>query len=155
MFLGWALIGFFAALVYLTIPRGSQEIQIPWWALGSRREYADYRPVYQGLGNLALVLAGGYYLGIFHLMYSSLGVVTGPGWTDVHVRLPAYIVLAVLSALAGVALYIPAVGRWLYRRMTRNRRPFAWIGAGGLALRSFGGRFCSWRCRGFPSWSSG
>ncbi|MGI9325200.1 MAG: UPF0182 family membrane protein [Pseudomonadales bacterium] len=50
---------------------------------------------------LALVLAYGELLGVFHLLYSELGVVMGPGWTDVHVRLPALIVMGVVFVLAG------------------------------------------------------
>jgi len=50
---------------------------------------------------LALVLAFGVVLGVFHLLYSELGVVLGPGWTDVHVRLPALIVMGFVLLIAG------------------------------------------------------
>jgi len=52
-------------------------------------------------GVLALVLAWKQVLNAFNLMYSTHGVVTGPGWTDVHIRLPAHLGLAVVLLLAG------------------------------------------------------
>ena len=48
-------------------------------------------------------------LKIPHLLYSEWGVVTGPGWTDVHVRLPGFAVLAAVSLLLGLAPLLPAV----------------------------------------------
>jgi uncharacterized membrane protein (UPF0182 family) len=50
---------------------------------------------------LALVLAGGVLLGVFHLLYSELGVVLGPGWTDVHIRLPALMGMGCVLVIAG------------------------------------------------------
>ncbi len=61
------------------------------------------------LGSLLLVLAWGLYLGRFHLMYSQWGAVSGPGWTDVHLRLPAFGLTAVVTALAGLALLVGSV----------------------------------------------
>lgn len=51
---------------------------------------------------LALVAAFGVSLEIFHLQYSDLGVVTGPGWTDIHVAYPALLSLTILLIVAGV-----------------------------------------------------
>jgi uncharacterized membrane protein (UPF0182 family) len=50
---------------------------------------------------LALTLAYGEILAVFHLLYSNLGVVLGPGWTDVHVRLPALILMGAVLVIAG------------------------------------------------------
>ncbi|MBN1360457.1 MAG: UPF0182 family protein [Sedimentisphaerales bacterium] len=60
---------------------------------------------------LSIVLAWGKYLDRFHLLYSTLGVVAGPGWTDVHVRSPAYTVLIVLLLLVAVFLVVPPLRR--------------------------------------------
>ncbi len=63
------------------------------------------------LAVLLVVLAWGRYLARFHLMYSTLGVVAGPGWTDVHILLPAYAIMVVLLLMSAVVLMIPAVWR--------------------------------------------
>jgi len=85
---------------------------------------------------LALLLAAGAGLGIFHLLYSEWGVVAGPGWTDVHVRWPAYVVV-----LAGTLV----LGAWGALRGARARtvlelRPLgvAWAGIAGLWLVALG-----------------
>ncbi|MCF7927458.1 MAG: UPF0182 family protein [Spirochaetales bacterium] len=57
-------------------------------------------------GFLFLLIAFNTYLGIFRLLYSPEGVVTGAGWTDIHVRLPAHYVSVVVFALLGVLLII-------------------------------------------------
>jgi len=50
---------------------------------------------------LAMVLAYGEMLAVCHLLYSELGVVQGPGWTDVHIRLPALILMGGVFLAAG------------------------------------------------------
>lgn len=60
---------------------------------------------------LAVVLAWGKYLDRFHLLYSTLGVVAGPGWTDVHVRLPGYAIMIVLLLAVAVLLNVPTLRR--------------------------------------------
>jgi uncharacterized membrane protein (UPF0182 family) len=79
-------------------------------------------PVLRAAAVLALVLAYGSLLMSYHLLYSDLGVVSGPGWTDVHVRLPAYRIMAVLILVLGAGPLLPAVRR-LPRRWLRG--PFA------------------------------
>ena len=57
---------------------------------------------------LAIVLAIGQLLSVSHLLYSKLGVVMGPGWTDVHIRLPALLLMAVVFLVAGaLPLFAP------------------------------------------------
>ena len=67
------------------------------------------------------VVAWGLYLKIYHLLYSRWGVVKGPGWTDVHVRLPAYLIVAAVTLLLGVLPLIPAVYSGLTRQFGRRR----------------------------------
>ena len=62
-------------------------------------------------------LAFGVYLRRFHLMYSDWGAVRGAGWTDVHVRLPAYVAyMVLLLALAAVLAARPLRDKLLDRR---------------------------------------
>ena len=57
---------------------------------------------------LAVVLAFGTWLYVCHLLYSDLGVVKGPGWTDVHVRLPALVLMGMVLVIAGaLPLFAP------------------------------------------------
>ena len=65
--------------------------------------------------SLAVVLAYGELLNVCHLLYSKLGVVMGPGWTDVHVRLPALLLMGAVFLIAGA---LPLFGRFR-RFMTR------------------------------------
>jgi len=46
-------------------------------------------------------------LNIFHLMYSTWGVVSGPGWTDVHIRVPAYIATALIALACALVIVLP------------------------------------------------
>ena len=79
------------------------------------------------------VVAWGQYLNIYHLLYSKRGVVEGAGWTDVHVRLPAYLITAVITVLLGLSPLIPAVYSRLTRRFQRRRlfnENAAWLAIG-------------------------
>jgi hypothetical protein len=61
-----------------------------------------YRAFQIATGALAALLASGAVLMRFHLLYSDWGVVTGAGWTDVHVRLPSLLGIAVATAVIGL-----------------------------------------------------
>ncbi|MFO7915323.1 MAG: UPF0182 family protein [Candidatus Krumholzibacteriales bacterium] len=83
----------------------------------------SFRSLYIGGALLLVLLAFGKYLSRFHLMYSRWGVVHGPGWTDVNVRLPIYWIMIVVTAFLGLSLLIPS----LRRRFTPSfagRKPF-------------------------------
>jgi hypothetical protein len=67
--------------------------------------------LYISAGLFLLVLAYMKYLDRFHLLYSNYGVVSGPGWTDVHIRLPALMIVVIITAIAGLMLMIP----WTHR----------------------------------------
>ncbi|MBE0537480.1 MAG: UPF0182 family protein [Phycisphaerae bacterium] len=63
--------------------------------------------IYLSVAAVLFVLSWGKYLDRFNLMYSQWGAVAGPGWTDVHVRLPAYTAMIILMAAAGLILAVP------------------------------------------------
>lgn len=94
------------------------------------------RPVYTAVGALALLLAGWCFIAPYHLLYSSVGTVHGPGWTDVHVRLPAYSVLTVLLIVIGVVLIVPRMTRVLEASVPRRvaRSPLGVMSVPALAV---------------------
>ncbi len=57
------------------------------------------------LGLLLLVRGWGFWLDAYGLVYSPTGVVTGAGFTDVHVVLPALRAMAVLFGLAALLMF--------------------------------------------------
>ena len=63
-------------------------------------------PIAVASAALGVVIGLGALLAVFRLLYSEWGVVAGPGWTDVKVRLPGFLVLAAASVLlAAVPLH--------------------------------------------------
>jgi uncharacterized membrane protein (UPF0182 family) len=70
---------------------------------------------------LAVVLAYGELLNVFHLMYSELGVVMGPGWTDIHVRLPALLLMGGVFLVAGTLPLFDGFRGFMTRLASRRR----------------------------------
>lgn len=64
-------------------------------------------PLFLNLAIFILILAAGRFLSRFHLMFSTTGVVSGPGWTDVNILLPAYSVVIILLIIIALLLIIP------------------------------------------------
>ena len=77
------------------------------------------------LALLLLVQSGGYLLDAYKLLYSHTGVVFGAGYTDIHARLPALRVLAVVSAVVAVLALVQM--RW-------SGLKYLLIGLGALAV---------------------
>jgi uncharacterized protein len=76
----------------------------------------SYDPLFLSSAFLILTLAFGRYLKRFDLMFSGLGVVAGPGWTDDHIRMPLLLIISLITALFGIAIVIPG-----FRKMLKNR----------------------------------
>ncbi|MDW7651890.1 MAG: UPF0182 family protein, partial [Bacillota bacterium] len=58
------------------------------------------------LSGLFLVVAAGYRLQMYNLLYSQRGAAFGPGYTDLNAQLPIYwVLLALTLTVAGVLLY--------------------------------------------------
>jgi len=134
LLLGLAFISLLAAAVFLFMPRREEELRAGWWERGWDRSYADYRPSYAALGAMGLVIAWGYYLNIFYLMYSRLGAVAGPGWTDVHVRWPAYWIMVAVAAAAGSWLLMLAVARRLHDWAAQKSKRFPPVRLAGIPV---------------------
>ncbi|MGK7391909.1 MAG: UPF0182 family membrane protein [Candidatus Cyclobacteriaceae bacterium M2_1C_046] len=71
-------------------------------------ETGGYKAVFISGAVVLFILAAGKYLDRFHLMYSELGAASGPGWTDVNIKLPVLMIMVVITALAGILLLVPA-----------------------------------------------
>ncbi|WP_235856232.1 UPF0182 family membrane protein [Methanolobus halotolerans] len=56
------------------------------------------------LAFLFALIAFGFFLNRYEILFSQQGVVSGAGYTDVHVRLPIFDILTILSLLTAVAL---------------------------------------------------
>ena len=76
------------------------------------------------LALLLLVQSGGYLLDAYKLLFSHTGVVFGAGYTDIHARLPALRVLAVVAAVVAVLCLV---------QMRRPGLRLLLIGVGSLA----------------------
>ena len=85
-----------------------------------------YNPLFTTAGVFLILLAVNKYLDRYELLLSDSGVVYGPGWTDVNVRLPMMWLVLGVCALAGLALLIPAL-RDRLRYWLSGR--FRWLGA--------------------------
>ena len=85
------------------------------------------------VGALALVLAAGRLLAIPHLLFAHWGAVWGPGWTDVHVRLPALVLVAAVTAAAGALVLFRGGRAWAARRAAGLGLPGRLSSPGGLA----------------------
>lgn len=70
-----------------------------------------FRSLYLSAGLFLIVLAYMKYLDRYHLLYSEYGIVSGPGWTDVHIKLPALAVVVIITLAAAVMIFIPQARR--------------------------------------------
>ncbi len=67
-------------------------------------------------GGLLLVLLGiGKFLNRYELLYSNWGVVSGPGWTDVNVRLPMYWVSFIITSGLGIVMLLPGLRKAFFQ----------------------------------------
>ena len=83
------------------------------------------RALRRPLGLLALVVAGGFWLGRHQLLMSTVGSVPGAGWLDIHVSLPLRTLAALLALLLAVAVML---------KLPRGLRAPAVLISGGVLL---------------------
>jgi uncharacterized membrane protein (UPF0182 family) len=124
--------------LFVRLTEGSVDIREPE-RIPEQTGGHSWGSLYWSAALLVLVLAWGKYLNRFHLMYSTWGAVTGAGWTDVHIRLPAYTIVSLLTAGIGLALVVPPL-RDRLRRWTRHtpvgggNTPFGPLAGAGVAI---------------------
>ncbi len=58
-----------------------------------------------------VLLAVGKLLDRYHLLLDAGGITVGPGWTDAHIRMPMYLIAALIALAGAVVLWIPALRR--------------------------------------------
>ena len=87
------------------------------------------------LGAMALAgAAAAIYLRTYHLLYSTWGAVSGPGWTDVHIRIPAFYIGALITLAAAVALAVPALRNRLVGRFGGDQPGLRFLGAASVGM---------------------
>jgi uncharacterized protein len=92
---------------------------------------------------LVFITAWGLYLQRFHLMYSTLGAVTGAGWTDDHIRIPAYLIVSILTAVFGVLLAVAPLRKKVFQKFKVHSITAQLISLGVLAACIIGFWFVS------------
>jgi hypothetical protein len=80
-------------------------------------------PVYLCAAVLLVLIGASAFLDRYEFMFSSTGVVTGAGWTDVNIRIPLYTFMAVLCIILAAVLLIPAARSRLQGIMRRIPLP--------------------------------
>jgi uncharacterized membrane protein (UPF0182 family) len=128
-----AVLALAATLGPLLVRRSTGQLHLrilPWIPL------AELFPVFIATAALGSVLAFGKLLGAFHLLYADGGVVAGAGWTDVHVRLPATVLVALLTLALSLFPLFPRLRRVLGHTVRRymGTLPPDLSPLGGLAL---------------------
>jgi len=140
-FLLLALTALAATFVSLLARVEEGEVEFEPARIPEQASTSPYRALYLPAGVFLLILAWGKFLDRYHLLYSTGGVVTGAGWTDVHIRLPLYYVVAVLTALLGIVVLIPSLRRPLNNRLRQldiSGRGTHFVFLGAVAVVTFG-----------------
>jgi len=95
--------------------------ELQQYSSGIRQELLRYRTIRRQLsvlvGLFLLVLAWNALLSVFQLLYSDVGVVTGAGWTDVHIRTVSFYVSVAVYLLAAVLLFWSAASDRMTQRL--------------------------------------
>ncbi|MBD3290205.1 UPF0182 family protein [candidate division KSB1 bacterium] len=114
-----SLIAAFLAVFLRTRGEG-MEIQFDYPDVTEKTRSQRYRPLYISAAALIFVLAFDKILSRFHLLYSTWGAVMGPGWTDVNIRLHAYTLVIIVTALFGLLVLISPLRNRLIQVMQKR-----------------------------------
>jgi len=89
------------------------------------------------IGSIFFIILGiQKFVARYDLLFSDWGAVNGPGWTDVHVRMPGYTISAIITLLAGLIFVLPAIRRRLINYLKRFKMEYY-----NLVPALFGGLF--------------
>ena len=103
-----AVIAFITGII-ARIPRGAHFLRGEYSQIQDDTGPASGAALLIAAALFLLLLSSGKILSRFHLMYAYGGTVSGPGWTDHHIRLPALLIAAIIGTAGAVALLIPAL----------------------------------------------
>jgi uncharacterized membrane protein (UPF0182 family) len=131
-FLGIAA-SFIATFVRLN-PQGVAFYSPPYGSESTKKLHAS---LFLNFSMFLLVLTYGKFLDKYHLMYSSSGVVYGPGWSDVNILVPAYNIIIVIMLFVSILIIIPYLRKRYLNLFTRFR--FAYTNPVGFILVSIAG----------------
>jgi uncharacterized membrane protein (UPF0182 family) len=126
-----ALLGLGASFLYSSLNVTSGQWEIEPSLLREERPAKAGNAFYLSAGVLLIALAFGKYLDRYHLLFSEWGVVTGPGWTDVNVRLPMLFAAAAVTFLMGLALLLPPL-RARLRSLASRVKTLPWSSDAGV-----------------------
>lgn len=118
LFLSLTIIAVITSIISIFIKFNGAEIKLHSLRTIGSYDSKQYNPFYFTVGCFLFVLAWGTYLDRYNLMYSSLGVVTGPGWTDANVRMPLYLLTFILTIASGLFLIIPRLRQLLTKLLS-------------------------------------
>jgi uncharacterized membrane protein (UPF0182 family) len=87
-----------------------------------REDFHKNKSLFTSAGVLLIVLAFGKFFDRYGLLFSTEGVVSGPGWTDDNIRLPMLLIVSVFTAAAGIVYIIPSLRKRISRIFSKNQR---------------------------------
>ena len=108
LFFTITFLGLAASFITAFIRLGPQGIFFYPLPAGSESTKTLHTSLYVNSSLFLLVLTFGKLLAKYHLMYSSSGVVFGPGWTDVNILVPAYNIIVAIMVVVCIFLLVPA-----------------------------------------------
>jgi len=131
-------------LLVLTLITGSGSF-LQYWYYKSYKGNSDDSPslkkpvnaLYLSAGVILIILAFGRYLERFGILFSSYGIVSGPGWTDANIRLPMLSVITLILMIAAILIIISAFSNALRKKLSTKKvkSPFSTIyNTGGSVL---------------------
>jgi uncharacterized membrane protein (UPF0182 family) len=114
LFSGIGLV-FVCLSLFVKIDKSSGNLRMVSEETADSASKKSFRLLYVNVAVFVVTVACGMVLNRFHLMYSTMGAVTGPGWVDVHVRSRIYFAMAVVTALSWLIIVVPSIRRRLGR----------------------------------------
>lgn len=89
------------------------------------KDYVSLRnSIFISAGVFLIVLGLGKYLSRYGLFFIKQSAVFGPGWTDVHVRLPMLTLVSVITIASGIIMFMPSARGWVLKRVSRQKHYF-------------------------------
>jgi len=107
LFFTITFLGIAASLIAAFVRLSPQGVVFYLPSSGSESTKNLHTSVNLNFSMFVLVLAYGKFLDKYHLMYSSSGVVYGPGWTDVEILVPAYNFITAMMIFISILIIIP------------------------------------------------